>query len=95
MHGARMLAHARKCSGRWHAHRSDARVELLLLVEKVCVRPQLLDVDPLPAEAEDALRVEVLEAEVAVHVVGELELVLGHRVRAVGVRGRRRSEPAG
>ena len=64
-----LLAHARKCSGRWLALRSDARVELLLLVEKVCVRPQLLDVDPLSAKAENALDVDVLEAELAVHVV--------------------------
>ena len=90
-----MLAHARKCSSRRLALRSDARVELLLLVKKVCVRPELLDVDPLAAKAEDALNVDVLEAELAVHVVGEVEVVLGHRVRAVGVRGRRRSEPAG
>ena len=59
MHGARMLAHARKCSGRWLALRSDARVALLLLVEKVCVRQELLDVDPLAAKAEDALNVDV------------------------------------
>ena len=90
-----MLAHALKCSGRRLALRSDARVELLLLVEKVCVRQELLDVDSLAVKGEDALRVEVLEAELAVHVVGEVEVVLGHRVRAVGVRGRRRSEPAG